>query len=715
MVTVIGAVNAPAPSAPPWPCSWAKGISFLAIEVGLVGVVALAIDRRWTIVWVPAVLLAGVIYWRASRQYREWAITRYDVHYWRQSLLAVLGLGLILGAAFVLQAASRGNHPSLAAAGVAMVLTGFMPVMHIIRHDVHEVDPTVAPPAPKTVGSYALAWALNALLIVAAVGPILWVLGARWFVPLLISLAWFLSVAVDRVGNQPYYRVIVGLSVVGIVALLWVILRAGVHGRTSTTIAVVVVASFAAMLGLIDAVSAWARNLPRSPLPAQARASRARIGWIVCAVTALAGAVWAFVALGGIRGTIQVLVVVMCIGLGAAFIARGQGFVIVLLLGGLVVWTVEDRTDTAPLDPVPEATKAGTIVALGDSYMSGEGALRYFAGTDVHGHNDCRRSSSAFAYLVAHQLQRHLVFAACSGATAEQLWKTAQIDDPTARGPLGGKPQLENQFPASPDLVLVTIGGNDALFGDIGKGCAFPGSCTDLRAVFDGNLTKVRSAVATALVEVGRKFPSSPVLVVPYPVMLFDKGCDSTPLDRGEVPYLRSFVKNLDATVHAAVDDADAQLAARNVTYFTQGENAYVGEEVCNPHQTERTLNVVTLAPTESDTLVDRMVPTNWTHNSFHPTAAGHQKMAEVLVPYLEHTYPVFGATATSAAVDTSVPVATSAAQCVDRSACQTLIHNWMAEQVVRAIRAFLLPLLLLLAAGWAAMFALHRYYLASP
>lgn len=114
-----------------------------------------------------------------------------------------------------------------------------------------------------------------------------------------------------------------------------------------------------------------------------------------------------------------------------------------------------------------------TIVALGDSYMSGEGAEAFLTGTDGPD-NKCRRAAHAYPFLVAQQLKSDLVFVACSGAVVENI---AAVSHPhlltTSPHPRSeGRQQIEalKEHPDA-ELVLLSVGGNDAQFAEIIAAC----------------------------------------------------------------------------------------------------------------------------------------------------------------------------------------------------------------------------------------------------
>lgn len=154
------------------------------------------------------------------------------------------------------------------------------------------------------------------------------------------------------------------------------------------------------------------------------------------------------------------------------------GYLVLLRFGVAYVFALPAGRDDNDPSPVRDSA-APLMVALGDSFMSGEGAERYLPDTDVPA-NRCHRATSAHPYLVAKQLGMWLVSAACSGATTEDF--TSPQHETSPRSTYGGVAQLDaldapritpdaDVEPGLPAVVLVGIGGNDAEFGDIVRSC----------------------------------------------------------------------------------------------------------------------------------------------------------------------------------------------------------------------------------------------------
>ena len=137
----------------------------------------------------------------------------------------------------------------------------------------------------------------------------------------------------------------------------------------------------------------------------------------------------------------------------------------------------------------PLLTESKHVVVLGDSYSSGEGGAQYDAddrrGT---GEYQCHRSANAYARQLFSGAGDSalgpssvtLTMLACSGAVTSDLIRYQHIWDI--------KPQLTRLKELSddanpPDLVLMTLGGNDAKFPEFVVACMGTGVAVDWRSL----------------------------------------------------------------------------------------------------------------------------------------------------------------------------------------------------------------------------------------
>ncbi|MGB5532636.1 MAG: GDSL-type esterase/lipase family protein [Acidimicrobiia bacterium] len=125
----------------------------------------------------------------------------------------------------------------------------------------------------------------------------------------------------------------------------------------------------------------------------------------------------------------------------------------------------------------PEVPVEGPIVAIGDSYTSGEGVPPFEIAGDRPGINECHRSSLAYPMHLGGSLGVTVESWACSGATTSDLSTTvvrtdqAPWDDPILE-PSGGTPSSAlDRIAPDTSTVTLTVGGNDLGFSDIVSDC----------------------------------------------------------------------------------------------------------------------------------------------------------------------------------------------------------------------------------------------------
>jgi len=328
--------------------------------------------------------------------------------------------------------------------------------------------------------------------------------------------------------------------------------------------------------------------------------------------------------------------------------------ILVIVMVGLVVLTGRQPAplvDSLTADPDDTAL----LVALGDSFMSGEGADEFFVGTNTRAVNECRRAPSAYVVLAVADptdaVPGDAVFVACSGAKAAEIHQVAQYPGEPEGRPVQdtadgaapaeapeGLPQLANVAwqlgnaglgVEQVEAVLVSIGGNDALFGELVKACVAPGNCARLgRALLD-HLGTVSVAVSGAYDAVRAAFPGTPVVAVPYPVPIERRkgDCDATPFVAAEHEFLHDFTVQLNATIQR-------EAATHGFHYLDEMATSLEDLQLCDGDPDKVGVNFLALNGVQG-AFEEVANPRNWLHNSMHPNAKGHAKMAEVLRAWL--------------------------------------------------------------------------------
>ena len=254
--------------------------------------------------------------------------------------------------------------------------------------------------------------------------------------------------------------------------------------------------------------------------------------------------------------------------------------------------------DTALLRPP-------VYVALGDSYSAGEGVAPYEPGTDDLT-NRCHRSESAWPKLLAAADPvegRVLRFVACGGARTGHVLSEEQYAGDQTGGQVSALRALEGHSPR--DVVTVTIGGNDARFGEVIRACmvgVLPCSFTyaDEEEWIE---EQVRPALAKTFQTLREAAPTARVFAVTYPqIFQTEDECRRDVLiSPREKRWIRARTAQLNEVI---VEEAEsAGLIPVDVG------DAFEGHEIC-------TSEPWAWGVLEGD-------------GAFHPTAEGHAVLAE--------------------------------------------------------------------------------------
>ena len=661
-------------------------------------------------VWTLGVLSLAV---SMSYLYVKWArrLIRQWVASPNLKLAMAVTMVMTVGGALVLDAGSTRNWWFVAGAAVIVLIIGLFAVDDLIQRllgtrtsvtrssgrSVRQV--AVGARADRSVAKLAVVSAVVLATLIVLVGFVWWlaIAGIAWWLGVRVLERWLAGRHTDTVQTSLWWIAAVA-ACVGVAGLIVIAACDG----SKVWFGIGVVAFLLAGIVLSRVVVMWLEHrttrtrwlrLPKQLAEQQRQLDEKQgppdhddpIGeftasaggmaalMVAAALSALVGW-WLHSRVENVSWSSTWLIVVGCSVLGAVPVMRGEAYLVAVVLAVATVWAVDDRSGSVQdWQPEPDAIP---IVVLGDSFSSGEGASSYLDGTNVQGGNNCRRSPESYGVLVARALGRPLITFACSGADAAQIHRVGQVqphiahEDPPDRttvtsddgepirhtdhsGEIAGRrPQLDDleaDLTRQVDLVLLSIGGNDAMFGDIGRACVLPGSCKDIESDLQSNLIEnVLREVDDALVAVALQYPNATVGVLAYPGALgsapsiddADNVCGqgaprNAPLDEEEICVLRAFLTTLNDTVESAVDSAKTKLDKQNAP--PHGRLVWIGGteeafDIEDATQDDPPINMLRLEPTDGVSVFERLNPTNWPHNSFHPTERGHLLLASAVL-----------------------------------------------------------------------------------
>lgn len=308
------------------------------------------------------------------------------------------------------------------------------------------------------------------------------------------------------------------------------------------------------------------------------------------------------------------------------------------------------------------------LLAIGDSYISGEGAehafndtsgrSQYRFGTNIYEGNKCHLSEVSYPLIIGKRLYQDRSLydsVACSGAETKHVVKDVVDGDDRYKNQYGVFKYSEYQDSHSdlldsitnnfspgniaqyhfieqykPKRILLSVGGNDMYFAKIVTVCvATPGDdCFDT-AVERWSLLKMVYSKEQTLVDTYTKLkeasPDSVIYVTGYPqvVTLEENACGiNVQLSRNERDFARQLIDKINLVVESA--------AARAGVNYVDISSAFRGNELCSSYATA--VNGLT----QGD---DMVIPVNVAGNelfeinligneSYHPTAFGHILLA---------------------------------------------------------------------------------------
>jgi lysophospholipase L1-like esterase len=432
--------------------------------------------------------------------------------------------------------------------------------------------------------------------------------------------------------------------------------------------------------------------------------------WLIAGVATFGGALVTMLVLGMPLGW-ALLAGGVVLGLMVA-ITVPASLDVVIVIGVVAAVALTSQQEVATPPAVARHDGRPAFAALGDSFISGEGAQEFLAGTNATGSNQCRRAPTAYAPLLAEHpppgVPGHVVFLACSGArtidlTGENQYPkepTYDVAVPTGRHAVLGQLAVLDALRAHVPIrfVLLSIGGNDSLFGTIAQTCLLPGDCAQVGQAWLAHLAVVERRLDHTYEILKTHLPHVPVLVIPYPVPLADHTCGYSLFSAHETQFLYGFTQALNSVVHRAADRAGFR-------YVDTVPSALDDHRICDGARTHIAVNFLRLNGVTGP-FEDRINPKNWLHNNLHPNEEGHALIRDAIVRWLG-AHPLTTAPAATANQSGSVPDIADIVKgdagtvCTGRADLEACSTEWGLDQTVHTTVTRGWTLLVLFGGAW--------------
>ncbi|MEP9382477.1 SGNH/GDSL hydrolase family protein [Nocardioides sp. KR10-350] len=292
--------------------------------------------------------------------------------------------------------------------------------------------------------------------------------------------------------------------------------------------------------------------------------------------------------------------------------------VLATLAATLSVTLFVTPTSGASSSYAPPAKKFA-VLALGDSYSSGEGL-------QDHDGTRCARSPSAYAFVAARDPLLHdytgpgnVQFLACSGAQSRSVTASEDLPEQIARAVRQGRKY---------GLITLTIGGNDIGFADVLQGCIkktytwFPREkigCPFTEQQLNARVARLKNRLINTYGTITRQLlaPGGHLAVLGYPSLFEDPARWTQPeramarcalVRAADVRMLRRVGDRLNATIRAAT-------APLRDVEFVNVASGFEGHNLCSPDEWINGLHdIVSRGPHHGRIMT-----------AFHPNEAGHQ------------------------------------------------------------------------------------------
>lgn len=318
-------------------------------------------------------------------------------------------------------------------------------------------------------------------------------------------------------------------------------------------------------------------------------------------------------------------------------------------------YVITSRGTTADAWAVPSSSEGGSsgglpevqirLLALGDSYISGEGAYSYVVGTDTSD-NKCHQSTVSYPYLLGQKYAAEYHSVACSGAVTDDIingstdyngqvkskrvqgdYSQDELDQIVSKHKPGYINQLKFITQDKPNVVLLSIGGNDAYFANVVTTCVLTPAgepCFDSQSERIGLMNMVHGLhdrLRETYRSIKESSPGVRLYVMGYPQVVATTGtCASyVHLDSDERLFAKYFIDEINATVQNAADAEGA--------YYVDVSRALQGHRLCD--STDDAVNGLARGDDAALTLGSYTFGIG--NESYHPTAKGHNLLGGMI------------------------------------------------------------------------------------
>lgn len=246
----------------------------------------------------------------------------------------------------------------------------------------------------------------------------------------------------------------------------------------------------------------------------------------------------------------------------------------------------------------PGAVNFQELLALGDSFISGEGAFDYIAGTDTD-ENKCHTSLLSHPLLAGFDLNFNSYHSvACSGAVTQDIidngfsyegqvkprksrdqYRDTEVNQILSQFQPGYIYQINFVEQYQPKIVLLSVGGNNVGFSDMIKKCLMPDTCYDS---YESRLEFVQE-VNRAFPELVKTYqkvknagpPDMRLYVVGYPLSVKPDGnCGiNVRMNKEELEFAELANSYLNQIVRLATEKAGV--------FYVDVEDAFYGHRLC--------------------------------------------------------------------------------------------------------------------------------------